>query len=196
MAKKKYVVEPKNRLLSFTGWTLAIIAAVVVALGSVAMLATAKNVDKKVAAAGDQIIQSNELNMATKDSLKPSFAMNDQATQLAAMVKGIADTMAGMKDGLSAMLETTIDNNAVLADLDGNVADVVGALNGLVPYINALADSVNNSNVDTAAALGLLTQINDVNSMIGGQMAEIDAKLSNSLSYKLLFSLVLPILPI
>ncbi len=196
MAKKKYVVEPKSKLLSFTGWTLAIIAAIVVALGSVAMLATAKNVDKKVAGAGDQIVQSNDLNLATKDSLKPSVAMNDQATQLGEMIKGIVSTMSGMKDGLSSMLDTINSNNAVLADLDLNVGDVVGALNGLVPYINQLADSVNNSNVDTAAALDLLTQINAVNDQIGGQMAEIDAKLSNSLSYKLLFSLVLPILPI
>ncbi len=196
MAKKKYVVEPKNKLLSFTGWTLAIIASVVVALGSLAMLATAKNVDKKVAGAGDQITQSNELNLATKESLKPSFAMNDQATELGAMVKGICDTMAGMKAGLSAMLSAVKSNNAVLADLDGNVADVVASLNGLVPYINALADSVNSSNMDTAAALDLLNQINDVNDAIGVQMAQIDAKLSNSLSYKLLFSVVLPVLPI
>ncbi len=196
MAKKKYVVEPKNKLLSFTGWTLAIIAAVVVALGSVAMLATAKNVDKKVAGSGDQIVQSNELNLATKDSLKPSFAMNDQATQLGDMIKGIVNTMNGMKDGLSAMLQTTVVNNGVLADLDVNTGDLVAALNGLVPYINALADSVNNSNVDTAASLDLLTQINVVNDQIGAEMSQIDAKLSNSLSYKLLFSLVLPILPI
>ncbi len=196
MAKKKYVVEPKNKLLSFTGWTLAIIAAVVVAIGSFAMLQTAKNVDKKVAAAGDQIVQSNDLNLATKDSLKPSFAMNDQATQLGEMIKGIVSTMSGMKDGLSAMLTTINSNNGVLADLDLNVKDVVGALNGLVPSINALAASVGNSNVDTAAALDILTQINAVNDQIGVQMAEIDAKLSNSLSYKILFSLVLPIMPI
>ena len=196
MAKKKYVVEPKNKLMSFTGWTLAIIAAIVVALGSVAMLATAKNVDNKVAAAGDQIVQSNDLNLATKDSLKPSVTMNEQATQLGDMIKGILSTMQGMRDGLSAMLDTTKTNNGVLAELNVNTGDLVAALNGLVPYINALADSVNNSNIDTAASLDLLTQINVVNDQIGGQMAEIDAKLSNSLSYKLLFSLVLPILPI
>jgi len=196
MAKKKYVVEPKNKLMSFTGWTLAIIAAVVVAVGSLAMLGTTKNVDKKVGGTGDQITQSNELNMMTKESLKPSFAMNDQATQVGDMIKGILNTMVGTKEALSSILETTKANNGVLADLDVNTGDLVTALNGLVPYIDALADSVNNSNVDTAASLDLLTQINVVNDQIGAQMAEIDAKLSNSLTYRILFSYLLPILPI
>lgn len=196
MAKDKYVVEPKNKLMSFTGWTLAIIAAVVVALGSLAMLGTTKNVDKKVGGTGDQITQSNELNMMTKDSLKPSFAMNEQATQVGDMIKGILNTMVVTKEALSSILETTKANNGVLAELDVNTGDLVTALNGLVPYINALADSVNNSNVDTAAALDLLTQINTVNDQIGVQMAEIDAKLSNSLTYRILFSYLLPILPI
>lgn len=196
MAKDKYVVEPKNKLMSFTGWTLAIIAAVVVALGSLAMLGTTKNVDKKVGGTGDQITQSNELNMMTKDSLKPSFAMNEQATQVGDMIKGILNTMVVTKEALSSILETTKANNGVLAELDVNTGDLVTALNGLVPHINALADSVNNSNVDTAAALDLLTQINTVNDQIGVQMAEIDAKLSNSLTYRILFSYLLPILPI
>lgn len=196
MAKNKYVVEPKNKLMSFTGWTLAIIAAVVVAVGSLAMLGTTKNVDKKVGATGDQITHSNELNLATKDGLKPSVAMNEQATQVGNTIKGILNTMVGTKEALSSILETTKANNEVLADLDVNTGEVVTALNGLVPYINALADSVSNSNMDTAASLDLLTQINVVNDQIGAQMAEIDTKLSNSLTYRILFSYLLPILPI
>lgn len=196
MAKNKYVVEPKNKLMSFTGWTLAIIAAVVVAVGSLAMLGTTKNVDKKVGATGDQITHSNELNLATKDGLKPSVAMNEQATQVGNTIKGILNTMVGTKEALSSILETTKTNNGVLADLDVNTGEVVTALNGLVPYINALADSVSNSNMDTAASLDLLTQINAVNDQIGAQMAEIDTKLSNSLTYRILFSYLLPILPI
>ncbi len=196
MAKNKYVVEPKNKLMSFTGWTLAIIAAVVVAVGSLAMLGTTKNVDKKVGATGDQITHSNELNLATKDGLKPSVAMNEQATQVGNTIKGLLNTMVGTKEALSSILETTKANNGVLADLDVNTGEVVTALNGLVPYINALADSVSNSNMDTAASLDLLTQINVVNDQIGAQMAEIDTKLSNSLTYRILFSYLLPILPI
>ncbi|MHB8780886.1 MAG: hypothetical protein ACYC55_05835 [Candidatus Geothermincolia bacterium] len=195
MAKKKLTIEPTRKWMSFTGWTAAMIAAVVVAIGGMSMLGVAKNLDSKVAKSGAQILESNELNLETKESLKPSFTMNDQATEISGMIKDTLNTMVSMKDDLAAIADVTAANNGVLTELEVNTNNLTAAIGSLVGYIEALAGSIDQGNVATGASLDILKEINAMNAAIGVEMAEIDAKLSNSLSYKLLFTVVLPLMP-
>ncbi len=195
MAKKKLTIEPTRKWMSFTGWTAAMIAAVVVAIGGMSMLGVAKNLDSKVAKSGAQIMESNELNLETKESLKPSYTMNDQATEISGMIKDTLNTMVGMKDDLAAIADVTAANNGVLVELEVNTNNLTAAIGGLVTYVEALAGSIDQGNVATGASLDILKEINVMNAAIGTEMAEIDAKLSNSLSYKLLFTVVLPLMP-
>jgi methyl-accepting chemotaxis protein len=188
----------KKWLKKVTGaGVLAIAAAVAVitALGTTATLGVANNVNRKITVVENQITKSCELNEGMKGSLDPTVDLNDKAGIVGGYISEILSTMSGMRDGLAAMVETIQKTNGVLSGVGGHTENLTRALDSLIPCISQLADAVQKGNVASAASVGLLDQINELNDAIAGQMSQMRGKLASSATYKIVFTYAMPVLP-
>lgn len=188
----------KERLKKITGaGVLATAAAIalITALGTTATLGVAGNVNRKIGVVQKQIARSCELNESMKGGLDPTVALNDKAGIVGGYIKEILKTMSGMRDGLSAMVDTIQKTNGVLSGVGGHTAKLTEALNGLIPCIEQLAEAVQKGNVASGSSLGLLDQINSLNSSIAGEMSQMHSKLASSATYKIVFTYAMPVLP-
>lgn len=174
--------------------TVAVVAALL-ALGTVATYGVAKSIDSKIDDVGRQIVTSCELNEAMKGSLNPTIELNEKASIVGGYIQQVLKTMRGMRDGLAAMVKTIGLTNDVLSGVSTHTRELSAALDKLVPYIEQLADAVEQGNLASESSIGILEEINGLNSAIAGQMAEMRAKLASSVTYKLLFTYVMPVLP-
>jgi methyl-accepting chemotaxis protein len=169
--------------------------AVITAIGTVATLGVAKNVDKKIVKVDRQITESTELNKGMKGALKPTEELNDKAGTVGQYISEILAGMSGMRDGLAAMVATIGETNGVLLSVRSDTDRLTASLNELIPYINQLASAVESSNLASEASLGTLDEINRLNGAIAAEMAQMRSKLANSATYRVLFTFALPVLP-
>ncbi|MBU1672329.1 MAG: hypothetical protein KKF41_10435 [Actinobacteria bacterium] len=176
-------------------WMIAAIVAVVTALGTVATLGVAANVNGRIERASRQIDTSCDLNESMKSALGPTIGLNEKAGVVQGYIKDILRAMTGMRNGLVAMVNTVEKTNGVLAGVREHTEKLIASLNQLIPYINQLADAVDTSNMASEASLAVLDQINSLNSQIAGQMAQMRNKLAGSTTYMVLFKYAMPVLP-
>jgi len=182
-------------LLSAGIWTLAAAVAVITAAGTVATLGVARNVDAKVEGVHELVVRSNELNESMRESLDPTIELNRQAGVVGGHILDTLQAMLEMRDGLTAMVAAIEANNGVLALVRVHTDKLSSSLGALVPYIEQLAAAVEEGNLASASALGTLGEINRLNSAIAGEMAQMRNKIANSVSYRILFTYAMPVLP-
>ncbi|MDD3719671.1 MAG: hypothetical protein PHP28_13540 [Actinomycetota bacterium] len=176
-------------------WTLAAAVAVITAIGTVATLGVARNVDAKVESVHGLVVRSNELNESMRVSLDPTIELNEQAGVVGGYIRDTLQAMAEMREGLVAMVAAIEANNGVLALVRTHTDKLTVSLGALVPYIEELAAAVEEGNVASATALGTLEKINGLNDAIAAEMAQMRDKIANSVSYRIIFTLALPVLP-
>ncbi len=169
--------------------------ALITAIGTVATLGVAKNVDRKIVKVDSQIAESTGLNKGMKGALKPTEELNDKAGTVGNYISEILEGMSGMRDGLAAMVATIGETNGVLLSVRSDTDELTASLNELIPYINQLASAVESSNLASEASLGTLDEINRLNGAIAAEMAQMRSKLANSATYRVLFTFALPVLP-
>lgn len=184
-----------KRLFGTGVWTMAAAVALITAIGTGATLGVARNVDAKIGRINGLIVESNELNEGMKESLDPTVELNKQAGVVGGYIEDTLAAMVGMRDGLEHMVEAVSANNSVLAMVEIHTKALTGALGELVPYISELATAVNEGNMASAAALGILDEINSLNGAIAVEMAQMRDKIANSLTYRILFTYAMPVLP-
>jgi len=184
-----------KKLFSAGVWSLAAAVAVITAVGTVATLGVARNVDSKVESVHGLVVRSNELNESMRESLDPTIELNEQAGVVGGYIKDTLQAMLEMKDGLVAMVGAVSANNDVLALVRAHTDRLTISLGALVPYIEQLAAAVDGSNVSSAEALGTLDRINQLNNAIASEMAQMRDKIANSASYRIIFTYAMPLLP-
>ena len=188
---KKFI----KALFSAGVWTLAAAVAVITAAGTVATLGVARNVDAKVESVHGLVVRSNELNESMRESLDPTVALNEEAGVVGDYILDTLRAMQGMRDGLVAMVQAIEANNGVLMLVRVHTDKLTASLGGLVPYIEQLAAAVEEGNIASASALGTLEEINKLNGAIAVEMAQMRDKIANSVSYRILFTYAMPVLP-
>lgn len=184
-----------KKILSAGALATVAAVAIITAIGTVATLGVAKNVDSKIQKVDRQIAKSTELNNGMKGALEPTIQLNEKTGIVSDYISDILDGMSGMRDGLGAMVATIGQTNGVLLSVRDNTDRLTGSLNELIPYINQLADAVESSNLASEASLGTLDEINNLNSAIAAEMAQMRNKIANSATYRVFFTYALPVLP-
>ncbi len=181
--------------LSAGVWTLAATVAVITAAGTLATLGVAQNVNARVESVHGLVVRSNELNESMRVSLDPTIGLNQQAGVVGEHILDTLQAMLEMREGLVAMVEAIEDNNGVLALVRVHTDKLTASLGALVPYIEQLAAAVEDGNLASASALGTLGEINRLNQAIAAEMAQMRDKIANSVSYRILFTYAMPLLP-
>lgn len=184
-----------KNLFSAGIYTTCAVVAVITAIGTLATLGVAKNVDSKIEKVSGQIKTSTELNRGMQSALDPTVELNDKAGTVGGYISEILKGMSGMRDGLAAMVATIGETNGVLLSVRTDTDRLTASLNELIPYINQLASAVESSNLASEASLGTLDEINRLNSAIAAEMGQMRGKLANSATYRVLFTYALPVLP-
>ncbi|HEY5527663.1 MAG TPA: hypothetical protein VIK02_08785 [Candidatus Anoxymicrobiaceae bacterium] len=174
---------------------IAAAIAIVTAVGTAATLGVATRVNGRIDTVSKQIDTSCDLNDAMKGSLDPTKELNDKAGTVGGYIKDILATMSGMRDGLAAMVATIGKTNIVLSGVGDHTQKLTDALGQLIPYIEQLADAINKGNLASESSLGLLEKINNLNSSIAGEMSQMRNKLASSVSYRIIFTYAMPVLP-
>jgi methyl-accepting chemotaxis protein len=176
-------------------WWIAVFLSLATALSAWGSLATARQMSEKVKLSQDLIRESNRLNQATRESLDPTVEMNENAGKVALLIEDTLASSEKMKEDLQAMLATVEENNLILAELGNNTEQISGKLGSLLSSIKRLAMEIEKGNAASAGALSILKEIADLNRAIVDQMAQIDAKISTSLTYRIFFTAIMPTLP-
>ncbi len=187
--------QSARKVLGAGGLTLAAAIAVITALGTLATVGVARNVDSRITRIQGQITRSCELNEGMKGSLEPTKGLNDKAGVVGAYISDIVEAMSGMRDGLKAMVETIGATNGVLADVRAHTVRLTASLNELIPYIQRLGEAVEQGNLASGSALDVLNRINELNGAIAAEMGQMRNKLANSVTYRVLFTYAMPVLP-
>lgn len=184
-----------KKLLSAGAMSVVAAITVITAVGTMATVGVAKNVDSRITRIQGQIVESCELNEGMKTSLEPTVGLNDQAGTVGNYINEILGAMSGMRDGLEAMVATVGSTNGVLTDVRSHTVKLTAALNELVPFIEMLGGAVEEGNVASESALGVLGRINELNGAITAEMSQMRNKLANSMTYRALFTYAMPVLP-
>jgi len=184
-----------KRIFGMGMWTLAAAVALILALGTGSTLGVARNVDAKITSINDLIVRSNELNEGMKESLEPTVELNRMAGTVGVNIEDTLQAMLGMREGLESMVAAVQANNGVLVMVKADTERLTASLAKLVPYIDQLAAAVDGGNIASAEALTILSEINRLNGAIAVEMAQMRDKIANSVTYRILFTYAMPVLP-
>ena len=185
----------RTRILTIGGRSLAAIAAVVVAFALFASIGINHRLAERVDRSYELTVRSNELNRSSAASLEPTFAMNDETTVTLDLMRQSVDYLHALRDMVRDMVAATQENNDISLAIAVNTDALTTKMDLMTEYVNMLAGLTGTSNDLTGESNRLLAEMNELNQQITAEMASLDAKISNSLSYRLLFTYALPAMP-
>ncbi len=185
----------RTKMLTIGGRSLAAIAAVVVASAMFASIGVNNRLSDRIDRSLELTVRSNDLNRSSAESLEPTFAMNDETTVTLDLMRQSVDYLHTLRDMVANMVTVTQENNRISLAIAVNTDALTAKMDLITEYVNMLADLTGTSNDLTGESNRLLGEMNTLNQQITAEMADLDAKISNSLTYRLLFTYALPAMP-
>ncbi len=185
----------RTKILSIGGRSLAAIAAVVVAVALFASIGVNNKLSDRLDRSYELTVRSNELNRGSAASLEPTFAMNDETTVTLDLMRESVDYLHTLRGMVADMVAATQKNNDISLAIAVNTDALTAKMDLMTEYVNMLASLTGTSNDLTGESNQMLSEMNVLNQQITAEMAALDAKISNSLTYRLLFTYALPVMP-
>ncbi len=185
----------RSKIACIGGRSLAAIAAVVVAIALLSSIGINKKLAGRIDRSLELTVRSNDLNRSSAESLEPTFAMNDETTVTLDLMHESVDYLHTLRDMVAAMVAATQENNDISLAIAVNTDALTAKMDLMTEYVNTLASLTGTSNDLTGESNRLLAEMNTLNQQITAEMASLDAKISNSLSYRILFTYALPAMP-
>lgn len=185
----------RTKIATIGGRSLAAIAAVVVAVALFASIGINRKLSDRLDRSYELTLRSNELNRGSAASLEPTFSMNDQTTVTLELMRESVDYLHTLRDMVADMVAATQENNSISLAIAVNTDALTAKMDIMTEYVNMLAGLTTTSNDLTGESNRLLDEMNTLNQQITAEMASLDAKISNSLTYRLLFTYALPAMP-
>ncbi|MHB8781529.1 MAG: hypothetical protein ACYC55_09120 [Candidatus Geothermincolia bacterium] len=187
--------QSKRDFIGLGARGIAAIASVVVAIAFFASLGVNRNLEARLDRSKELTILSNDLNRASQQSLEPTIAINEESTVTLALLEESLDTMHALRDMMRDMVEMTEESNDVSLAIAVNTDNLNAKMHLMTELINTMGDETDISNALTDQSNVMLAAMNQLNKLITVEMAALDTKLSQSTSYRILFTFVLPAMP-
>lgn len=185
----------RSKIATIGGRSLAAIAAVVVAIAIISSVGVNNKLSARIDRSLELTVRSNELNRSSAESLEPTFAMNDETTVTLNLMRESVEYLHTLRDMVAAMVAATQENNDISLAIAVNTDALTAKMDLMTEYVNMLASLTGTSNDLTGESNRLLAEMNTLNQQITAEMASLNAKISNSVSYRLLFTYALPAMP-
>jgi hypothetical protein len=188
-------MKTRSKIISLSTRSIAAVASVVIAISLFASLGVNRSLETRLNRSYELTVLSNDLNRGSAASLEPTYAMNDETTVTQNLLGESLATLHGLRDMLKDVVNITKESNDVSYAIALNTDTLDNKMDLMTTIMQGMGDATGVSNSLTEESNRLLAEMNGLNKAITAEMAALDSKLSNSMSYRIMFTFVLPVMP-